>query len=298
MTTFQRGLLPFDPEKHARFATIEDVGFTLVPAVYPIVKTEGITNWGMMGNGPDPTLTVNGGQPVGDCGVAAVPGHANMLTAVLVGLSLAANTMTSDQIVTLYFEYTGGQDTGVDLGDWLLWLFQKGIIEGFVAIPLGQMDAALQFFDVIVAGVDLNPQADAQVSNGLQWDVGPGDEPDPEEGHAILYESAQSLTGPFGWITWGQIQLSTLAWKQACPRQAFAVVTKQEAEAKGFTAQFDALTAALRALGGTVVPTPTPPAPAPPAPTPAPSPTPTTPPPPPPEVVGWLRQLLTWLESL
>jgi hypothetical protein len=57
----------------------------------------------MDGNGPDPTLTVNGGRPVGDCAVAAMPAHANMITAVMAGLALAENSMTSNEVVTLYF---------------------------------------------------------------------------------------------------------------------------------------------------------------------------------------------------
>lgn len=265
---YRRGLLPLDPVKHARFKTAADYGYTLPSPTYPIDRTEGITAWGIDGNGPDPTLTVNNGQPVGDCGPCAVPAHSGMLTAVLTGLPLAANTMTSDQVVDLYFSYTGGQDTGVDIGDWLLWLYQQGLIEGFLKLELAEMDAALATFDVVITGVDLNPDADGQFSDGQPWDVGPGDEPDPDDGHAILYLVAQSASGPYAWCTWGAIQPSTLAWKQGCVTQAFAVLTRQQAEGVGFP--FAALDADLKALGGTVVvPAPTPP---PPAPTPAPTP--------------------------
>jgi hypothetical protein len=250
---YGRGLTPFDPAKHARFKRLAEYGFAFPPPSYPIDKTEGITAWGMDGNGPDPTLTVNGGNPVGDCGPCAVPAHANMLTAVLAGEELAANTMTSDQVVDLYFQYTGGQDVGVDLGDWLLWLFQQGLIEGFVAVDLAELDNALGLLDVVVVGVNLNPQADAQFSAGQPWDVGPGDEPDPNEGHAILFARADAAGGPFGWISWGATQPSTEAWKAACVVQAFAVVTKPEADAKGFAPQFEALVADLHALGGTTV---------------------------------------------
>lgn len=277
MTAGLRGLLPLDPEKHARFKGAEEYGFTYPAPTYPIDKTGGITDLGMGGNGPDPTLTVNGGQPVGDCGPCAVPMHANMVTAVLAGLELSKYAMTSDQIVTLYLEYTGGQDTGVDLGDWLLWLFQKGLIEGFVKVDLADLDAALATFDVVVVGVNLNPEADNQVNAGQPWDVSPGDEPDPSEGHAILLGKAVSPSGPFMWGTWGQWQESTLAWKEACPQQAFAVLTKPEADSKDFP--FEELVRDLTDLGGTAIDPPidpapsTPPAPAePPAPAPEPQP--------------------------
>ena len=252
---FQRGLLPLDPAKHARFKTAADYGFTFPPPVYPIDRSGGITDFGMGGNGPDPTLTVNGGQPVGDCGPNAVPKNANLVTAVIAGLSPAAWTMTSDQIVELYFEYTGGQDTGVDLGDWLLWLFNKGLVRAFLKLELSEMDAALSLGLCVVVGVSLNPQADQQVENGQSWDVGPGDEPDPNEGHAVLYVKASSASGPFTYASWGQLCNATPAWQQACPQQAFAVVTDPDSlTTNGFpTAQ---LLADLSELGGTVAPSP------------------------------------------
>jgi hypothetical protein len=289
---YKRGLLPFDPAKHARFMTTDQAGFTLPAAAYPIDKSQGIAEWGMDGNGPDPTLTVNEGQPVGDCGPSAVPSHSNMLTAVLAGLALSQWTMTSDEVVTLYLIYTGGRDVGVDLGDWLLWLLThtlagnevavgQGAVEGFVAIPLADLDAALAYFDVVIVGVQLNPDADEQFPG--TWDIGPGDEPDPEEGHAILYLGAQSQSGPFEWCTWGGNQNSTLAWKRACVQQAFAVTTAAEATSKGFAAQFVMMQESLKAMGGqgetpptpTPVTPPAPPAPSPTPPVPTPGPTPT-----------------------
>ena len=55
---FQRGLLPFNPEKHARFKTAADYGFVWPTPVYPIDRSGGITDFGMGGNGPDPTRVV------------------------------------------------------------------------------------------------------------------------------------------------------------------------------------------------------------------------------------------------
>ena len=64
---------------------------------------------------------------------------------------------------------------------------------------LGEMDSALGLFDVVIAGVILNDQADAQVENGQPWDVGPGDEPDPNDGHAILLIKSDAAAGPSTW---------------------------------------------------------------------------------------------------
>ena len=313
-----RGLLPINRELHDQLPSATALGFNWPAVTYPIDKTGGLTQWGMMGNGPDPTLTANGGQPMGDCGVAAVPGHANMAAAIATGQALAPNTMSSNAIASLYFTYQAelagitwrpsgddwtapsGLDNGVDLGSWLLWLFQQGIIEGFVKLDPAHMDAALQLGLVVVVGVDLTPSADQEFSDGQPWSVGPGNQPDPSEGHAILRLKSASPSGPDGYITWGADQPATGAWTQACVQQAFGVVPDPDAaaaaEAAGFP--YQAVLDALRALGGTVVPDgpqPAPaPTPAPPAPTPAPTPTPT--PTTPPEAL--VREVVAEVETL
>lgn len=273
---FQRGLLPFDPAKHARFKTAAKYGFSWPTPTYPIDKSGGVTSFGMGGNGPDPTLTVNGGNPVGDCGPNAVPKNVNLTTAALLGLPPVG--FTSNQIVRIYFTYQAeqagiswrpptvgtewtppaGLDVGVTLGDWLLWLFKNGYIEGFVALELAETDAALALADAVVAGVNLNPQADTQAESGNAWDVGPGDESDPTDGHAIELLSVAALGGPTTWATWGMTVRATPRWRAACVQQAFAVLTRAQAEKVGFP--FDTLLDDLRAAGGTVIADPTPPA--------------------------------------
>src|SRR5690242_1180145 len=79
------------------------------------VAVPGIPDWGMDGNGPDITCTV-APDGVGDCGVAAL-NHLFMCA--------AANTAhhesfpTADQVVNYYLAYTGGQDSGVVLSEFL-----------------------------------------------------------------------------------------------------------------------------------------------------------------------------------
>ena len=283
--TYKLGLHPLNEEKNARFKSVHEYGLVLPDPVYPIDKTMGITDWGIDGN-----------DQFGDCGPCAVPAHADMLTAVLVGEPLADNTMTADEVVALYMEYTNGQDTGVDLGDWLLWLFNRNIIEGFVKVGVEHLDTALYHFNVVITGVSLNPQADAQFTNGQPWDIGPGDEPNPQLGHAILYLKADTANGPFAWCTWGKTQPSTAAWKAACPQQAFAVITEQEAHAVGFP--YAELVADLQALGGTVDTTPDPTPIPDPVPTPEPTPVPpVVPPVAPPGAMEWLTDLIQWIET-
>jgi hypothetical protein len=116
-----------------------------------------------------------------------------------------------------------------------------------VKIQLADLDAALETLDVVMVGVNLNPDADEQCENGQAWDVGPGDEPDPQDGHAILYVKATTPTGPFVWCTWGQQQPSTSAWRTACVQQAFAVITDPDS----FAPFYNQLVADLTALNGT-----------------------------------------------
>lgn len=344
----KRGLHVFDPEKHARFVKASDIGFTYPSAAYPIDKTGGVTDLGMGGNGPDGSFTINGGKPVGDCGPNAEPKNAGQTTAAMG--QVVETAWSSDRIGTLYFLYeavTAGVtwrppavgtpwtqediaqasqlDLGVDLGDWLLWLFThdeqgnevqpgEGLVEGFVAVGLDHLEDALDFFGAVVVGVALNDQADAQFgawqagTNPSGWDVGPGDGPDPQDGHAIILGKAQSPSGPFEWGSWGAFVPSTLAWRQQCPQQAFAIFTTEDAKAKGFPV--DAAIQALVALGGKAEPEPgsspppspdsPPPAPAPPAP-PAPGPAPSAPPDIPEEIKAlwdrWKADAHQWYED-
>jgi hypothetical protein len=308
-----RGLLAFDPEKHARFKGASDYGYAWPAPVYPIEKSGGVTSFGMGGNGPDSTLTANGGNPVGDCAPNAAPKNVDQTTAALFDIDDTA--FTSDQIVYLYFLFEAVQagvswrppevgapwspadlqmgqqlDVGVDLGDWLLWCFQQGLIEAFLKVAIDELDASLMVADAQVIGVDLNTQADNQFPG--TWDIGPGDQPDPEDGHAVQRFGVESAAGLRKGATWGQVQQWTVLWENACFQQGFVVLTKEQAEAHGFP--FDAVVADLKALGGTVVPTPAP-EPAPPAP---PAPTPSPPPKPSPEVLAWWREFVSWLEAL
>ena len=74
---------------------------------YPIDVSGGITDWKMLGNGPDPTLTVNGGRPVGDCTFAGRQ-HVRMAKAAAAGLT--ETWETTDQLVSEYLAYDRGVD--------------------------------------------------------------------------------------------------------------------------------------------------------------------------------------------
>ena len=65
-----------------------------------------VPEWGMAGNGPDPSLTVNGGKPVGDCVIA---GAAHTIMASNVEVQRLDAVPSSDAVVEQYFAITGGR---------------------------------------------------------------------------------------------------------------------------------------------------------------------------------------------
>lgn len=82
-------------------------------------------DYGMLGNGPDKTLTVNHGNPVGDCGFAMFT-HGAEIVALL--LSLGLTPYQANAVVTAYLKYDHGKDVGVVLANLCHTLYTKGIL--------------------------------------------------------------------------------------------------------------------------------------------------------------------------
>jgi hypothetical protein len=204
--------------------------------------------------------------------------------------------------VAEYLAYDHGQDQGANIADLLLFWYQRGTILAFAPVDHtspAQVDAAMQAFHGMYAGVSLTDDADQLFSDGLPWTVAQGQQPDPANGHCIVKVKADGARDT--WVTWGALQGSTRAWTRACLDEAWVIITQEDADA----AQLDiaALRADIDALHGTggqppqpAPPPPPVPAPVPPAPSPAPP-----PPPAPPEAPPWFVQLwddfLAWLRG-
>ncbi len=210
----------------------------LAAPVYPINVTEGIVDFGMMGN-----------DTYGDCGTAGEV-HLEMTTAKAAGT--IGPDPTSPLAVQRYVSYTGAEQPpgpGVDLASYLLWLCQQGFIKAFAPVDVtvrDTMEALMGAGFGLYVGVNLPDNANDQFSNGRPWDLD-GLTPDPEDGHCILWVGSVSPTGLHTFVTWGQVQAATEAWVQACLDEAFLVVTTEEQ-----LAAFDpALLADVAALGGT-----------------------------------------------
>jgi hypothetical protein len=260
------------PAKRLALRSVHEYMTQPLPApVYPADVSGGITDFLMLGNGPDPTCTTypNG---VGDCGFAARQ-HVRMTKAA--AYSEPMPTETSDELVAEYLLYDNGQDVGVVLADVLLAWYKAGKILGFAPVDHtdpAAVDSAMQAFNGAYVGVNLTDDANDLFNQGQPWTVANGEQADPSEGHCIVKVKAdgQSLDG---YVTWGAVQPADRDWSAACLDEAWVIITSEDEAAK---VDMAALVADIEALHGTV-PAPEPPAP----PTPPVPPVPTIPPVPP-----------------
>jgi hypothetical protein len=219
----------------------------LPPPAYPIDVSGGIVDWQMLGNGPDPTLTVHNGQPVGDCTFAGRQ-HLRMAKAAAAG---ATETWeTTDELVTEYLKYDHGKDEGANIADLLLYWYKAATIKAFAPVDhtdRATCDAVMAAFTGLYVGVNLTDDADALFGDGQAWTVANGERPDPRDGHCIVKVKADGNQVDT-WVTWGALQESTRDWSAACVDEAWALVTTEDEAAK---LNMTALLADIQALGGT-----------------------------------------------
>ena len=219
----------------------------LPAARYPVDVSGGITDWGMLGNGPDPTCTTHP-DGVGDCTFA---GREHYRRAKAAAYHEAETWETSDELVAEYLAYDHGQDEGAVISDLLLAWYKAGKILAFAPVDHtspAAVDAAMQAFHGVYAGVNLTDDADDLFSQGVPWTLANGEQPDPDEGHCIVKVRADGEALD-GWVTWGADQPSTRAWTAACLQEAWVIITPEDAEAHGVDVA--ALRADIEALGGT-----------------------------------------------
>jgi hypothetical protein len=214
---------------------------------YPVDVAAGIADWQMLGNGPDPTLTVNGGQPVGDCTFA---GRQHLRMAKAAAGAETETWETANELVTEYLAYDHGKDVGANIADLLLAWYQGGKIRAFAPVDHTNTvacDAAMEAFHGLYIGVNLTDDADMLFEKGEPWTVANGERPDPNAGHCIVKVKADGRQFDT-WVTWGALQESTREWTAACVDEAWAVVTTEDEAAK---LDMPALLADINALGGT-----------------------------------------------
>ena len=219
----------------------------LPPPSYPVDVSAGITEWGMLGNGPDKTCTTHP-DGVGDCTFA---GRQHYRMAKAAAGHETEQWEDSNQLVAEYLGYDHGQDNGANIADLLLFWYQHGQILAFAPVDHtspAAVDSAMTAFHGAYCGVNLTDDADSLFGQHEPWTVSGGQVPDPNDGHCIV-KIASDGHQLDTWITWGALQTSTLAWTSACLDEAWVVITEEDAKAS--TLDIAALRADINALHGT-----------------------------------------------
>jgi hypothetical protein len=203
---------------------------TPLPApVYPVNVTAGITDWGMLGNGPDPTLPAYP-HGVRDCTFA---GRQHNRMAKAAAGSEQEQWESTEALVAEYLAYDNGQDMGANMADLLLYWYQRGTILAFAPLDHttpAEVDSATALFHGAYVGVNLTDDVDQLFAQHEPWTVANGEQPNPNDGHCILKVGADG-TQFDSWVTWGAVQQSTMAWTQACLEEAWVIVTEEDAQA-------------------------------------------------------------------
>ena len=159
---------------------------------------------------------------------------------------------TEENLVAEYLKYNGGRDVGVNLADALLYWYKTGRILAFAPVDHrdpAKVDAAMQAFKGIYAGVNLTDDADQLFGDGQPWNTDHGQRPDPSEGHCIVKVKADGHTLD-GYVTWGALQGATVGWTAKCMTEAWVTIMHEDEAAK-LGAGYDALRADIAALHGT-----------------------------------------------
>ena len=218
--------------------------------------THGITDWGMDCNGPDESNPPAYPDGLGDCGGAATD-HGNVAKT---GSMSVYNTLGQPKYagtVPTYFAYGVAQgetgqppapanepDFGVDNRSWLLFLHLNDIIDGFVEVPLADLDLYAPVGSGLLTGVQLYDNAQQDFSNHVAW--GPnGEQPDPQLGHDV-WTIQTHTTGGIAVVTWGAVQQCTLLFRQNNITDLWLITDKDDPRVDDA-----ALQAALAALHGT-----------------------------------------------
>lgn len=219
-------------------------GGALPAPSYPVDVTGGIEDFGMLGNGPDPTCTTHP-DGVGDCTYAGRQ-HVKMAKAAAAGIT--ETWETSNALVAEYLAYDHGQDEGAVIADLLLAWYRAGKILGFAPVDHSspaQVDAAMAAFHGAYCGGELTGDADELFSEGRDWGTG-SLKPDPRDGHCFVKMQADGRKRDV-YCTWGALQGATLAWTKACVSEVWVIITSEDEAAK---IDMAALVADIEALHG------------------------------------------------
>lgn len=229
---------------YGRQPAIHPVGYRLIGHYVPGIPdapatfdhTNGFSGFKMLGNGPDSTLTANGGRPVGDCGFV---GSVNVDLIDSIEAHEPFQIPSSDEVVTDYLAYNHGQDRGVALIELLAYWQQIGLwdskIAGYAAVNFRDTDelwAACNAFGCLYVGIAVPATAQQQFQAGEPWDLtGTDADYEIEGGHCVVIVSRDSDGGEL--VTWGRRQRFTDRWARTYLEEAHVVLTASQVARNG-----------------------------------------------------------------
>lgn len=217
-----------------------------LPAAPASVAVPSVADWGMLGN-----------DTFGDCGVAGID-HGFMTTDAVLGQPAIPATTTD--VVNYYLNYTGGQDVGVVLSDFLAYVKVNGFLGRTVSAyaPVAVQDVptlhfAVEAYDFAYCGITVHDGMEQAFSKGGAWDLESvsgaivGGHCIPVVGYDSQYLYA---------VTWGKVQpIAYPAWARVAD-EAWAIITGEVTTAgnDGRGINLDALQADLSQLAHPVAP--------------------------------------------
>ena len=216
--------------------------------------------WGMLGN-----------DQYGDCGVA---GLEHLFMADAADTQENESFPSDQQTVAYYLQYTGGQDSGVVLSDYLTYVRSNGYyghtVKAFAPVAVQDvptLQTAIWMYDAAYTGISVTQAMMDAFGQGEPWTLEMAQQ-EVIGGHCIPligYDGTYLIA-----VTWGGLQkIEYSAW-HAMSSEAWAVITGEEASGDGHGVDLAALEADLNQLAAPApapAPAPPPPSPAPPAPT-------------------------------
>ena len=252
MPSYRLGRLPGQVPVGLRDLTYYAAG--PLPKAPASVAVPAVADWLLLANGPDPTCPEYP-QGVGDCGVAGLE-HGFMSAAA--DTSERETFPDAERAVSYYFGYTGGQDSGVVLSQYLAHVRQNGYYGHTVGAyaPVAVHDVpTLQFtinaYDFAYVGITVTQGMMDAADGPAPWTwTAESVQGQPLGGHCIILVAYDSnwLYG----VSWGQlVRIAYPAWHQMGD-EAWAVIVGEDdgAEGDGHGISLAALQADLPRLDG------------------------------------------------
>jgi hypothetical protein len=176
-----------------------------------------------------------GNDRYGDCVMAGIA-HAQTNFHALTG---KLEVMSEAEVIRIYFELSGGVDSGLSVLSTLKHWKREGIghhkIEGFVGLEEhdhSDIKNAIMLFGGVPLGFRVQNNAVSDFEHGKPWQPGPTD----GGGHLVL--GIAWKPNLVGVLTWGQLQWGTWEWWDAMVDESYCVLPP-EARLPDFAPGYD-----------------------------------------------------------